>query len=66
MRVQNTKNVIGNVNGNTELIVDFLFCCVVFLAAFLLQNNLQNLCTTPENFRKLIFSLKTLKIGKFL
>ena len=31
---------------------------VVFLAAFLLQKNLQKLCTPPEYFQTLISSLK--------
>ena len=40
------------------------FWGVVCLAAFLFQNNLQKLCTPTQYFQKLIFSLKTLEIGK--
>lgn len=39
---------------------------VVFLTAFLLQNDFQKFYTPPEYFRKLIFFLKTLEIGKCL
>ena len=39
-------------------------CCFPF--AFLLENNLRKLCTPPKYFQKLIFSIKTLEIGKCL
>ena len=37
-----------------------------FPFAFLLENNLRKLCTPPKYFQKLIFSIKTLEIGKCL
>ena len=37
-----------------------------FLAAFLLQKNLERPCTSLKYFQKLIFSLTTLEMGKCL
>ena len=47
---------------------DFLFVASgrCFPFAFLLENNLRKLCTPPKYFQKLIFSIKTLEIGKCL
>ena len=47
---------------------DFLFVASgrCFPFAFLLENNLRKLCTPPKYFQKLIFSIKTLDIGKCL